>query len=316
MNKMGCSHEMILAVSALSPSANFGLGYRGRFAPSPTGPLHSGSLATALGSWLDARAHDGRWLVRIEDVDLPRCKPKAAEFILGQLQACGLHWDEDVLYQSQRTSAYEAALQQLFQTGLVYSCTCTRQRILNDIEAQGITPNRHQELIYPGTCRPALLLARNFGAELLNLALPVTWRIALNSTDLQQSVGDFVLRRADGFFTYQMAVVVDDAAQNITHIVRGADLASNTARQIYLQTALNYPMPQYQHLPLVLDAQGEKLSKQTLALAIHKENTTLSLQALQQAAQHLGLSNLSNDSHYTIAEWLLVATQAWREQKI
>ena len=131
-----------------------------------------------------------------------------------------------------------------------------------------------------------------------------------------QSVGDFVLRRADGFFTYQMAVVVDDASQNITHIVRGADLASNTARQIYLQSVLGYPTPHYRHLPLVLDAQGEKLSKQTLASAIHTENTTLSLLALQQAARHLGLSDLPNDAHCTIAEWLLAATQAWREQKI
>ena len=148
------------------------------------------------------------------------------------------------------------------------------------------------------------------------MASPVAWRIALQSEELNQSVGDFVLRRADGFFSYQLAVVVDDAAQNITHIVRGADLASNTARQIYLQSVLGYPTPHYLHLPLVLDQQGDKLSKQTLATAIATDNPQLTLQALQSAASHLGLSSLPTDAHLTIAEWLLAATQAWREQKI
>ena len=236
---------MILAVSIPQPTTIFGSSYRGRFAPSPTGPLHLGSLATALGSWLDARAHQGKWLLRIEDVDVPRSLPGATATILHQLSACGLQWDEEVIYQSQRTPNYESALLQLFQAGLIYPCTCSRQAIVNALAAQGTYPGRHEELIYPRICRPTPIPHALANSEFVNLAHPVAWRIALQSEELNQSIGDFVLRRADGFFTYQMAVVVDDAAQNITHIVRGADLASNTARQIYLQSALGYPTPHY-----------------------------------------------------------------------
>ena len=316
MNKLGRSHEMILAVSIPQPTTIFGSSYRGRFAPSPTGPLHLGSLATALGSWLDARAHQGKWLLRIEDVDVPRSLPGATATILHQLSACGLQWDEEVIYQSQRTPNYESALLQLFQAGLIYPCTCSRQAIVNALAAQGTYPGRHEELIYPRICRPTPIPHALANSEFVNLAHPVAWRIALQSEELNQSIGDFVLRRADGFFTYQMAVVVDDAAQNITHIVRGADLASNTARQIYLQSVLGYPTPHYLHLPLVLDQRGDKLSKQTMATAIATDNAQLTLQALQLAAGHLGLTSLPNKDHVTIAEWLLAATQAWREQKI
>ena len=307
---------MILAVSIPQPTTIFGSSYRGRFAPSPTGPLHLGSLATALGSWLDARAHQGKWLLRIEDVDVPRSLPGATATILHQLSTCGLQWDEEVIYQSQRTPNYESALLQLFQAGLIYPCTCSRQAIVNALAAQGTYPGRHEELIYPRICRPTPIPHALANSEFVNLAHPVAWRIALQSEELNQSIGDFVLRRADGFFTYQMAVVVDDAAQNITHIVRGADLASNTARQIYLQSALGYPTPHYLHLPLVLDQRGDKLSKQTMATAIATDNAQLTLQALQLAAGHLGLTSLPNKDHVTIAEWLLAATQAWREQKI
>ena len=307
---------MILAVSIPQPTTIFGSSYRGRFAPSPTGPLHLGSLATALGSWLDARAHQGKWLLRIEDVDVPRSLPGATATILHQLSACGLQWDEEVIYQSQRTPNYESALLQLFQAGLIYPCTCSRQAIVNALAAQGTYPGRHEELIYPRICRPTPIPHALANSEFVNLAHPVAWRITLQSEELNQSIGDFVLRRADGFFTYQMAVVVDDAAQNITHIVRGADLASNTARQIYLQSALGYPTPHYLHLPLVLDQRGDKLSKQTMATAIATDNAQLTLQALQLAAGHLGLTSLPNKDHVTIAEWLLAATQAWREQKI
>ena len=307
---------MILAVSIPQPTTIFGSSYRGRFAPSPTGPLHLGSLATALGSWLDARAHQGKWLLRIEDVDVPRSLPGATATILHQLSACGLQWDEEVIYQSQRTPNYESALLQLFQAGLIYPCTCSRQAIVNALAAQGTYPGRHEELIYPRICRPTPIPHALANSEFVNLAHPVAWRIALQSEELNQSIGDFVLRRADGFFTYQMAVVVDDAAQNITHIVRGADLASNTARQIYLQSALGYPTPHYLHLPLVLDQRGDKLSKQTMATAIATDNAQLTLQALQLAAGHLGLTSLPNKDHVTIAEGLLAATQAWREQKI
>ena len=316
MNKLGRSHEMILAVSIPQPTTIFGSSYRGRFAPSPTGPLHLGSLATALGSWLDARAHQGKWLLRIEDVDIPRTLPGATATILHQLSTCGLQWDEGICYQSQRTPYYESALLQLFQAGLVYPCTCSRQAIVSTLAAQGIRPGRHEERIYPRICRPIPIPHALANSEIFNLASPVAWRIALQAEELNQSVGDFVLRRADGLFTYQMAVVVDDAAQNITHIVRGADLASNTARQIYLQNVLGYPTPHYLHLPLVLDQQGEKLSKQTMATAIAPDNPQLTLQALQIAASHLGLIALPDGLYLTIAEWLLAATQAWREQKI
>jgi len=316
MNKLGRSHEMILAVSIPQPTTIFGSSYRGRFAPSPTGPLHLGSLATALGSWLDARAHQGKWLLRIEDVDIPRTLPGATATILHQLSTCGLQWDEGICYQSQRTPYYQSALLQLFQAGLVYPCTCSRQAIVSTLAAQGIRPGRHEERIYPRICRPIPIPHALANSEIFNLASPVAWRIALQAEELNQSVGDFVLRRADGLFTYQMAVVVDDAAQNITHIVRGADLASNTARQIYLQNVLGYPTPHYLHLPLVLDQQGEKLSKQTMATAIATDNPQLTLQALQIAASHLGLIALPDGLYLTIAEWLLAATQAWREQKI
>ena len=316
MNKLGRSHEMILAVSIPQPTTIFGSSYRGRFAPSPTGPLHLGSLATALGSWLDARAHQGKWLLRIEDVDIPRTLPGATATILHQLSTCGLQWDEGICYQSQRTPYYESALLQLFQAGLVYPCTCSRQAIVSTLAAQGIRPGRHEERIYPRICRPIPIPHALANSEIFNLASPVAWRIALQAEELNQSVGDFVLRRADGLFTYQMAVVVDDAAQNITHIVRGADLASNTARQIYLQNVLGYPTPHYLHLPLVLDQQGEKLSKQTMATAIATDNPQITLQALQIAASHLGLIALPDGLYLTIAEWLLAATQAWREQKI
>ena len=316
MNKLGRSHEMILAVSIPQPTTIFGSSYRGRFAPSPTGPLHLGSLATALGSWLDARAHQGKWLLRIEDVDIPRTLPGATATILHQLSTCGLQWDEGICYQSQRTPYYESALLQLFQAGLVYPCTCSRQAIVSTLAAQGIRPGRHEERIYPRICRPIPIPRALANSEIFNLASPVAWRIALQAEELNQSVGDFVLRRADGLFTYQMAVVVDDAAQNITHIVRGADLASNTARQIYLQNVLGYPTPHYLHLPLVLDQQGEKLSKQTMATAIATDNPQITLQALQIAASHLGLIALPDGLYLTIAEWLLAATQAWREQKI
>ena len=181
MNKMGCSHEMILAVSILQPATIFGSSYRGRFAPSPTGPLHLGSLATALGSWLDARAHQGKWLLRIEDVDVPRSLPGATETILYQLGACGLQWDEDLIYQSQRTPHYETALQQLYQAGLVYPCTCSRQGIVNVLAAQGIHPRRHEELIYPRICRPTHIPHSLANAEFFNLAGPGAWRIALQS---------------------------------------------------------------------------------------------------------------------------------------
>ena len=315
---------MILAVSKLknpSPPAD---GYCGRFAPSPTGPLHAGSLAAALGSWLDARKNGGKWLLRIEDLDIPRCIPEATQQIQSQLLACGLSWDEEVIYQSQRQGAYQRALEHLNELKCLYSCSCSRQTIANALMNLGIETPRNQEMVYPGTCRPKDCISNP--TENLR-ELQKAWRIALpsnchiefedlalgtQSQNLNTEVGDFVLRRSDGLFTYQLAVVVDDAEQGITNIVRGQDLLSNTVRQIYLQEVLGYQRPKYLHLPLVLDGHGEKLSKQTLATQINTQDDKRSLSELRKAAIHLGLQNLPDGENVTIAEWLLAATRAWR----
>ena len=320
---------MILAVSTLkNPSCPAG-GYRGRFAPSPTGPLHPGSLVAALGSWLDARKNGGKWLLRIEDLDAPRCIPEASQQIQSQLLACGLSWDEEIIYQSKRQDAYQTALERLNKLKCLYSCSCSRQTIANTLAKLGIQTPRNQEMVYPGTCRPSTISAADLIGNPANTSgeLHKAWRIALpsnchiefedlalgmQSQNLNTEVGDFVMRRSDGLFTYQLAVVVDDAEQDITHIVRGRDLLSNTARQIYLQEALGYQRPKYLHLPLVLDEYGEKLSKQTLATHINTQDDKHSLGELRKAAKHLGLQNLPDSENVTIAEWLLAATHAWR----
>ncbi|MBU3557331.1 tRNA glutamyl-Q(34) synthetase GluQRS [Polynucleobacter sp. Ross1-W9] len=315
---------MILAVSTLKNPSSPADGYRGRFAPSPTGPLHAGSLVAALGSWLDARKNGGKWLLRIEDLDTPRCTPEAAQQIQSQLLACGLSWDEEVIFQSKRQDAYQRALKRLNELQCLYPCSCSRQMIANSLAKLGIQTPRNQEMLYPGTCRPKDAISNP--TETLG-ALQKAWRIALpqnchiefedlalgpQNQNLNTEVGDFVLRRSDGLFTYQLAVVVDDAEQGITHIVRGKDLLSNTARQIYLQEVLGYKKPEYLHLPLVLDEYGEKLSKQTLATQINTQDEKHSLLELRKAANHLGLKNLPDGENVTIAEWLLAATHAWR----
>ena len=315
---------MILAVSKLKNPSSPADGYRGRFAPSPTGPLHAGSLVAALGSWLDARKNRGKWLLRIEDLDAPRCLPGAGQQIQSQLLACGLSWDEAIIRQSQRQDAYQRALERLNGLQCLYPCICSRQTIASALANAGIETPRNQEMIYPGTCRPAALISNP--AETLG-DLQKAWRIALpqnchiefkdldlgtQSQNLNTEVGDFVLRRNDGLFTYQLAVVVDDAEQGITHIIRGQDLLSNTARQIYLQELLGYKRPEYRHLPLVLDEHGEKLSKQTLATQINTQDEKHALIELRKAAIHLGLRNLPDGENVTIAEWLLAATHAWR----
>ena len=303
-------------------------GYRGRFAPSPTGPLHAGSLVAALGSWLDARQNQGQWLLRIEDLDTPRCIPGADQEIMRQLLACGLSWDQEPSWQSKHQDRYKKALEHLNALQVLFSCTCSRQAIASVLEAQGVIASRNQEIIYPGTCRPIEIPAYKEKNEFLEglavrLALPPNLIIEFEDLalgkqhqDLNREVGDFVLRRRDGIFTYQLAVVVDDAEQGITHIVRGEDLLSNTARQIYLQSILGYTTPSYLHLPLVLDEHGEKLSKQTLATAIHTETQQQALTSLRNAATHLGLMNLPDGNHISIAEWLLAATQAWNRRII
>lgn len=294
--------------------------YVGRFAPSPTGPLHAGSLVAALASWLDARAHNGRWLVRIEDVDVPRTVAGASVQILQQLAACGLVGDEPSWTQSQRTDSYQAALDRLIAEARAYPCHCSRRDIEAAWAARGVTRMRHGELPYPGTCRPDAQASpagppetapRGTAWRLRVAPGEVRWhdrRLGEQSQDVSQTIGDFVLRRADGWFAYQLAVVVDDAAQGVTHVVRGEDLADNTARQIVLQSALGLPAPTYLHVPIVRNAAGEKLSKQSGAPAL---DTSDPVSALQQAASALALPDLGTGSR---DEWLAHAVRAWRER--
>ncbi|MEJ7929423.1 tRNA glutamyl-Q(34) synthetase GluQRS [Ramlibacter sp. AN1015] len=281
----------------------------GRFAPSPTGPLHAGSLVAALASWLDARAAGGRWLVRIEDVDAPRCVPGVDATILAQLDACGLRPDAPPLWQSTRGEAYQAALDTLVNAGHAYPCGCSRRDIEQALLATGHPRERHAELIYPGTCRdglqgrPARAWRMRTGA-----CAPIEWidrRLGPQHQDVAQAVGDFVLRRADGLWAYQLAVVVDDAAQGITDVVRGEDLTDNTARQILLQQALGLRTPRYLHTALVLGPDGEKLSKQNGAAPL---DTGEPLACLERAGQVLGLPAVEAD---TVEGWLHAALPAW-----
>ena len=289
--------------------------YRGRFAPSPTGPLHAGSLVAALASWLDARAHSGQWLVRIEDVDLPRCIPGADQTILAQLAACGLIPDEAPVWQSQRTALYQRALDPLIAAGKVYPCGCSRKDIEAAQHAQGLTKPRHGELVYPGTCRSGLhgkaARAWRFRTTEASVSHWVDRRLGPQTQDVHAAVGDFVLLRADGLFAYQLAVVVDDAEQHISHIVRGEDLADNTPRQILLQQALGVPTPSYLHTPLVLAADGQKLSKQNGAAALDTATPQAALGALQQAAQSLGLqvAGTGDNTRSALAAWVA----QWRD---
>jgi glutamyl-Q tRNA(Asp) synthetase len=295
--------------------------YRGRFAPSPTGLLHAGSMVAALASWLDARAHQGHWLVRIEDVDTPRCVPGADQAILRQLADCGLHPDEPPTWQSQRGDVYEQALTQLIQTQMAYPCRCSRK----DIEAmwaqRGMTKSRHQALVYPGTCRDLSSAAPDAcpspaattRSPAWRLCVPahalITWQDRRLGTARQQvdaEVGDFVLKRADGLWSYQLAVVCDDARQGITHVVRGEDLADNTPRQIVLQQALSFATPRYLHTPLVRDARGEKLSKQQGAQPVNTQQDPLAV--LNAAAQVLSLPAQTT----SVAEALLSWVAAWQ----
>ena len=281
--------------------------YRGRFAPSPTGPLHAGSLVAALASWLDARAHGGHWLVRIEDVDTPRCVPGADQHILHQLASCGLVSDEPVAWQSQRGGLYRAALDRLMAQAAAYPCACSRKDIEAALSAQGLSRDRHHAAVYPGTCRPERGGLHGQAARAWRFRLPVgatvhwidRW-LGEQQQDVAAMVGDFVLQRADGLWAYQLAVVVDDAAQGITHVVRGEDLADNTPRQILLQQALNLPTPRYLHTPLVLGANGEKLGKQNGAKTLELNDP---LFALNRAAKVLGLTPASGTVPEALAGW-------------
>jgi glutamyl-Q tRNA(Asp) synthetase len=289
--------------------------YRGRFAPSPTGPLHAGSLVAALASWLDARAHGGVWIVRMEDVDTPRCVPGADQFILQQLATCGLVSDEPEVWQSERGALYLQALNQLVAKDRAYPCGCSRKDIEAALHAAGLNRERHHAAVYPGTCRPENGGLHGKPARAWRFAVPsepavMTWtdrRLGPQAQNVAREVGDFILKRADGFWAYQLAVVVDDAAQGITHVVRGEDLADNTPRQIALQRALGLPLPAYLHTPLVLGANGEKLSKQNGAQALDLGEPVL---ALQRAAATLDLPAVPGPVPEALAAWIAL----WQER--
>ncbi|MEM5296354.1 tRNA glutamyl-Q(34) synthetase GluQRS [Burkholderia sp. JPY481] len=287
--------------------------YRGRFAPSPTGPLHFGSLVSALASWLDARAQRGAWLVRVEDIDGPRTVPGAAEDILATLERFGMRADETPVWQSQRIARYQQALERLKSTGLVYPCGCTRKEIADSLLHAHA---RNTTLAYPGTCRTGL---HGKPARAWRLRVPDRDSAVITFDDrwqgpqtqnLATEVGDFVLRRADDQWAYQLAVVVDDADAGITHIVRGADLMDSTARQIYLQRCLGVATPEYLHVPVVTNEHGEKLSKQNGATALDSDKP---LEALGAAARHLGLE-LGSEPRATLEQFYSAATAAWAKR--
>lgn len=283
--------------------------YRGRFAPSPTGPLHFGSLVAAVGSYLEARVQGGEWLVRMEDVDAPRNVPGAADSILHTMEAFGFEWDGPVLYQSRRLDAYAEALEQLKNAGLAYGCACSRKEIADTATRPAIDGG----LAYPGTCRDGLPAGRQARA----------WRLRVDNAEiafddrvqgrvaqhLESDVGDFVLLRADGMFAYQLAVTVDDHFQAITHIVRGADLLASTPRQIWLQRCLGFATPGYAHLPVAANAAGEKLSKQTLACALR---TDQAVAELVRALRFLGQVVPADMANARLAEVWTWARENWQ----
>ncbi len=278
--------------------------YRGRFAPSPSGSLHFGSLVAALGSYLEARSQNGAWLLRLEDLDTARNLPGAEADILRCLEGFGLEWDGPVVRQSARLAHYEAALEALLREGRAYPCGCSRREILSHEDAEA------GEARYPGTCRAGLPSGKNIRSfRYKTNELEIVFKDKLYGEMRQrvdQSVGDFVIRRADGPFAYQLAVVVDDAAQGITHVVRGADLRDSTPRQIALQHALGLPTPHYMHLPLVRNAQGEKLSKQTRAPAVVPDAAILraALRFLGQPEAPEGLGpDLKNILKYAVQHY-------------
>lgn len=282
--------------------------YRGRFAPSPTGALHAGSLVAAMASYLDARAHGGTWLVRIEDIDPPRDLDWAGEHILTTLSNLGLVSDEPVLWQHDRMEAYEAALATLIDKGCVYGCACSRKEVAAAAAAVGLPAN-----VYPGTCRNGTggRPARAMRFRVDNT--PVTFvdrRYGVQTQNVEREVGDFVVRRADGLWAYQLAVVVDDLYQGVTDVVRGVDLIDNTARQIQLIKALGGTAPRYLHLPLVLNDRGEKLSKQQGARPL---NPDALLSELEAAFVHLGYPRIGADS---IAAFWRAAQPLWRIDQI
>ncbi len=302
-------HRPILPTPLL-PAAPGLAPYRGRFAPSPSGPLHFGSLVAALGSALEAHRQCGQWLLRMEDVDTPRTVAGASDSILRDLDRHGFQWHGEVIYQSQRQEAYRATLAQLQAQGAVFPCACSRKEIADSSSGRSLDG----AAIYPGTCRNGLPPGRSARAWRLRVEpVRVQFVDAIQGPQQQalaEEVGDFVLRRADGLFAYQLAVVVDDAWQGITDIVRGVDLLDSTARQIYLQQRLQLPTPRYAHLPIATNTAGEKLSKQTLAPALDPRRAAANLIAAlnflgQQAPAELAQASIEEVWRWATAHWSL-----------
>lgn len=282
--------------------------YRGRFAPSPTGPLHFGSLVAALGSYLDARAHGGEWLLRIEDVDAPRTVPGAEASILHTLEALGFVWGGPVLRQSERLDIYHGALVRLQAEGLVYPCACSR----SEIAARTTEASVDGGLRYPGTCRsglPAGVAARAWRLRVPDREYTFVDRVqGAYRQNLEREVGDFVLLRADGQYAYQLAVVVDDALQGVNAVVRGVDLLDSTPRQMWLQQCLGVPVPTYAHLPVAVNAAGEKLSKQTRAPAVDPRQGS---GVLTEAIRFLGVAVPDGLPGAPLSEFWAWAVPAW-----
>ena len=282
-------------------------GYRGRFAPSPTGPLHFGSLVAAVGSYLDARAQGGEWLLRIEDVDGPRTVPGAADGILHTLEGFGFEWDGEVLVQSRRLDLYHSALVQLQLDGWVYPCACSRSEIAAATRQLSVDGG----LLYPGSCREGLPEGR--AARAWRLRVPdrefcfVDRVQGETRQNLERDVGDFVLLRADGQYAYQLAVVFDDAAQGVNSVVRGVDLLDSTARQMWLQACLGLPTPSYAHLPVAVNAAGEKLSKQTRAAAVIPEAGTALLASVLRFLGHSVPDEMTKASLRDFWAWAIAA---------
>ncbi len=279
--------------------------YLGRFAPSPTGPLHFGSLIAAVGSYLDARAHSGRWLLRMEDVDEPRCSQAHADEILRVLDAYGFEWDGEVVYQSRRKALYQAALERLADAGHAYPCACSRREIADSSLAGLDGP------VYPGTCRAGLhgRAARAWRVRVANAPVCFDDRLqGQHCQNLEADIGDFVVKRADKLFAYQLAVVVDDHEQGITDVVRGADLLASTPRQLHLQRLLGYATPAYLHLPVAVNDAGQKLSKQTRAAPLQAGEAG---PALVAALRFLGQKPEAALAHAKGAEVLAWAEENW-----
>lgn len=292
----------------VAPDAARSPSYTGRFAPSPTGPLHAGSLVAALASLLDARAHGGRWLLRIEDLDAPREMPGAARTIIDTLARLGFRHDGDILFQSRRDDAYRQAFERLVAQRDAYPCACSRREIADSVTRSG-EASTGGERPYPGTCRKGVPAGREARAWRVRVdAAPVCWtdrRIGERCDRLDEQVGDFVVRRADGQWAYQLAVVVDDDAQGVTDVVRGADLLESTARQLHLRRLLGMRVPRHLHVPVLVDATGAKLSKQTGAPPVDADRP---IEALDAALEALGLGRIGSE---TIEGWWSLAIERW-----